>query len=107
VIVLVLAIAQLPILIVLVPIMAYAFTTMDTTWAIVFTVYQLLAGASDSFLKPLLMGRGLDIPMPVILIGAIGGMITSGIIGLFVGAVVLAIWYTLFRLWMGQEANLA
>ena len=105
VIILFLAIAQLPPLIVLAPIMAYAFSTMDTTWAIVFTVYQLVAGASDSFLKPLLMGRGLDIPMPVILIGAIGGMIMSGIVGLFVGAVVLSIWYKLFGLWMEQQAQ--
>lgn len=105
VIILFLAIAQLPPLIVLAPIMAYAFSTMDTTWAIVFTVYQLVAGASDSFLKPLLMGRGLDIPMPVILIGAIGGMIMSGIVGLFVGAVVLSIWYKLFGLWMEQQAH--
>jgi predicted PurR-regulated permease PerM len=104
-IVLVLAIAQLPPLIILAPIMAYAFSTMDTTWAIAFTVYQLVAGASDSFLKPLLMGRGLDIPMPVILFGAIGGMVMSGIIGLFVGAVVLAIWYKLFGLWLEQEAG--
>ena len=105
VIILFLAIAQLPPLIILAPIMAYAFSSMDTTWAIVFTVYQLVAGASDSFLKPLLMGRGLDIPMPVILIGAIGGMILSGIVGLFVGAVVLSIWYKLFGLWMEQQAH--
>ena len=104
-VVLFLAIAQLPPLIVLLPIMAYVFSTADTTTAVIFTVYQLVAGASDSFLKPLLMGRGLDIPMPVILIGAIGGMIMSGIIGLFIGAVVLAIWYKLFGLWLEQEAQ--
>ena len=103
--VLVLAIAQLPPLIILAPIMAYAFSTMDPTWAVVFTIYQLIAGGSDSLLKPLLMGRGLDIPMPVILFGAIGGMIMSGIIGLFVGAVVLSIWYKLFGLWLLQEAK--
>jgi len=103
-IVLILAIAQLPPLIVLAPIFAYAFSTMDPTWAIVFTVYELLAGSSDSVLKPLLMGRGLDIPMPVILVGAIGGMVMSGIIGLFIGAVVLAIWYKLFGLWLEQQA---
>jgi len=53
----------------------------------------------------MLMGRGLDIPMPVILIGAIGGMILSGIIGLFAGAVILSIWYKLFGLWLEQEAQ--
>ena len=104
-IVLFLAIAQLPPLIILAPIMIYMFSTADTTTAVIFAVYQFVAGASDSFLKPLLMGRGLDIPMPVILIGAIGGMISMGIIGLFAGAVVLSIWYKLFGLWLDQQAQ--
>ena len=103
--ILVMSIAQLPALIVLLPIIIYVFSTADTTTAIIFAVYQVVAGASDAFLKPMLMGRGLDIPMPVILIGAIGGMIMSGIIGLFAGAVVLSIWYKLFGLWIEQEAN--
>jgi predicted PurR-regulated permease PerM len=80
---------------------------MDPTWAAVFTVYVVVAGFSDTFLKPVLMGRGLDIPMPIILIGAIGGMIMQGIIGLFVGAVVLSIWYKLFGLWLQQQATAA
>jgi predicted PurR-regulated permease PerM len=104
-IILFLAIAQLPPLIVIAPIIGWVFTAYDTTPAIIFTVWMLLAGASDTFLKPLLMGRGLDIPMPVILIGAIGGMIASGIIGLFAGAVVLSIWYKLFGTWLAQEAR--
>ncbi len=105
VIVLFLAIAQLPPLIILAPIMVYVFSTADTTSAVIFTVYQIVAGASDSFLKPMLMGRGLDIPMPVILIGAIGGMIMSGIIGLFAGAVILSIFYKLLLLWLDQQAQ--
>ena len=104
-IILFLAIAQLPPLIILAPIMVYVFSTADTTAAVIFTVYQLVAGASDSFLKPMLMGRGLDIPMPVILVGAIGGMIMSGIIGLFAGAVILSIFYKLFVPWMEQQAH--
>mgnify|MGYP001819222422 CR=1 FL=1 len=103
-IVLVLAIAQLPPTIILLPIIIWYFSVADTTAAVIFAVYSLVAGASDSFLKPIFMGRGLDIPMPVILIGAIGGMIAMGIIGLFAGAVVLSIWYKLFQLWMEQEA---
>jgi predicted PurR-regulated permease PerM len=69
-------------------------------------VYMLLVGLSDNILKPLLLGRGLEIPMPVILLGAIGGMIMSGLIGLFVGAVVLSVGYTLYNAWLdsGQEA---
>jgi predicted PurR-regulated permease PerM len=105
-VILFLAIAQLPALIVVAPIVVYAFSNYDTTPAVIFAVWMLLAGASDNILKPMLMGRGLDIPMPVILIGAIGGMMASGIIGLFAGAVVLSIWYKLFRLWLEQEAGL-
>ena len=68
----------------------------------IFAVYMLLVGASDGVLKPILMGRGVDVPMLVILIGAIGGMILMGMIGLFVGAVVFALAYTLFGFWMKE-----
>jgi predicted PurR-regulated permease PerM len=56
-------------------------------------------------LKPLLLGRGVDVPMPVILLGAIGGMITSGIVGLFIGAVILALGYRLFGVWLNWGAT--
>jgi predicted PurR-regulated permease PerM len=104
-IVLILSIAQLPALLVVAPIMIYVYSTSDTTTAIIFIVYEILAGASDNILKPILMGRGLDIPMPVILIGAIGGMVMYGIMGLFVGAVILSIGYKLFGLWLTQQAQ--
>jgi predicted PurR-regulated permease PerM len=104
-IILVLAVAQLPPLLVVAPVTIYVWSTADTTTAVIFTVYQLLAGASDNILKPLLMGRGVDIPMPVILIGAIGGMIMSGITGLFIGAVILSIMYKLIGMWLAQEAH--
>lgn len=100
--ILLLAIAQLPTIIVVGPILLYAFSEYDATPAVIFAVWMVIAGFSDTFLKPLLMGRGLDIPMPIILMGALGGMITAGIIGLFAGAVVLAIWYKLFNSWMEQ-----
>jgi len=100
--VLLLAIIQLPTLIILGPIIVYVFTITTTVPAVIFMIWSLLVGASDSFLKPLLLGRGLDIPMLVILLGAIGGMILSGIIGLFVGAVVLAVGYKLFMVWMNE-----
>lgn len=107
-IVFILGIAQLPPLLVVLPIIFYVFSTQDSTPATIFTVWVLIAGVSDSFLKPMLMGRGVDVPMPVILIGAIGGMIAAGIIGLFLGAVILAIWYELFTTWLNmEEAQLA
>jgi predicted PurR-regulated permease PerM len=100
VLVLLVAIVQLPPTIIMLPIIAYVFTYADTTPAVIFAIWSILAGSSDTLLKPLLLGRGVDVPMLIILLGAIGGMITGGIIGLFVGAVVLAIWYKLFSLWL-------
>jgi predicted PurR-regulated permease PerM len=71
----------------------------------VFTIYLIVAGMADNVLKPILLGRGVDAPMPVILIGAIGGMISAGIIGLFVGAVILAIGYQLFMEWVDEAGG--
>ncbi|MCG7585220.1 AI-2E family transporter [Photobacterium sp. OFAV2-7] len=99
-IVFVFGIAQLPATLVVLPVILYVFSVQDTTPATIFTIWVLIAGLSDNFLKPLLMGRGVSIPMPVILFGAIGGMISAGIIGLFLGAVILAIWYELFTTWL-------
>jgi predicted PurR-regulated permease PerM len=101
--VLLLAIMQVPTILVLGPIMIYVFSVEATVPAILFMIWALMVGFSDNILKPLLLGRGLDIPMLVILLGAIGGMILSGIIGLFVGAVVLAVGYRLFTAWLGQQ----
>jgi len=103
--VLVCAVSQLPTLIVLGPVAAFVFSTNETTPAVIFLVWAILVGLSDNVLKPMLMGRGVDIPMLVILIGAIGGMMLSGIIGLFVGAVVLAIMYKLFMSWIEDSTN--
>ncbi len=100
--VLVLAIVQLPPIIVLGPVMVYAFAAKSTTAAIFFLIYGLLVSGSDAVLKPLLLGRGVDVPMLVILLGAIGGMISYGIIGLFVGAVVLAVAYQLLVAWVKE-----
>jgi predicted PurR-regulated permease PerM len=100
-----LAIIQLPPLVIVLPVIIYAFPSMDTGPAVVFTIWSLLAGASDNFLKPLLLGRGVDIPMLVILIGAIGGMVAGGIIGMFVGAVILALAYQLFLDFMARDST--
>ncbi|MDQ7047252.1 MAG: AI-2E family transporter [Sulfurovum sp.] len=97
-----LTIIQVPALIVIGPIIAYVFSQGSGTAEIVFTIYMLIVGASDGILKPILMGRGVDIPMLVILIGAIGGMMLMGMIGLFIGAVIFALSYKLFGLWMAE-----
>jgi predicted PurR-regulated permease PerM len=100
--IMVLAIAQLPPIIVLGFVCAYVFSVAETTPAVIFLVYCLIVSASDGFLKPLFLGRGMETPMLVILLGAIGGMIMSGIIGLFVGAIILALGYELFMVWLNK-----
>jgi predicted PurR-regulated permease PerM len=107
IIIMFLTIIQVPALVVIGPIIAYVFSQGSGTAEIVFTIYMLIVGASDGVLKPLLMGRGVDIPMLVILIGAIGGMILMGMIGLFIGAVIFALAYKLFGLWIAEVEEAA
>jgi predicted PurR-regulated permease PerM len=99
-----LGILQVPAIIVSIPAIAYLWIEGDgsTGGNIAFTIYFVIAGMADNVLKPLLLGRGVDAPMVIILIGAIGGMITGGIIGLFVGGVVLAVTYQLVMEWVSH-----
>ena len=97
IIILLLAIMQLPPLLILLPLAIYAFTITDTTPAVIFLIWSIIVSSSDAVLKPLFLGRGVDVPMLAVLIGAIGGMILGGFLGLFVGAVVLAITYKVFK----------
>ena len=100
---LVLAIVQLPPLLVLGPIAVWVFSVTDGLPATIFLVFAIIVSASDAFLKPMFLGRGIDVPMLVILIGAIGGAMSQGIIGLFIGAVVLALVYELLTAWMAPD----
>jgi predicted PurR-regulated permease PerM len=101
-----LAVMQLPTILVLGPIIPWVFAHNDSTAiAIFFTVWVVVIGFSDNVLKPIFLGRGMQVPMPVILVGAIGGMLHSGIIGLLIGPVILAIFYTLFMAWTGEGAD--
>lgn len=111
VIALVLGIAQVPALIITLPAIGYIWTSGDYSsgMAATHTVILLLAGMADNVLKPLLLGRGVDAPMPVILFGALGGMASAGIVGMFVGATLLAVGYQLFMSWLanGQSSDSA
>jgi predicted PurR-regulated permease PerM len=80
------------------------FSTSSTVVAVLFAIWSVFAGSIDTVLKPLLMGRGLDVPVLVVFMGAIGGFLLDGIIGLFVGAVVLTLGYTLLIAWLGEAA---
>ncbi len=105
VIVLLLGIMQLPAALVSLPAIAYLWWSGDssTTFNIILTIYLVVAGLADGLLKPLLLGRGVNVPMPVILLGALGGMVSAGIIGLFIGAVLLAVGYQIFMDWVDEE----
>lgn len=83
-----------------IPILFYVFAEADTVTFVVFLIWSLFVGSLDNILKPILLGRGVQVPMAVIFIGAIGGFISSGIVGLFVGAVVLVLGYKLFLAWL-------
>ena len=101
-VVLMLGIAQVPALIVTLPAIAYLWMSggYGTGEAALYSVLLFVAGMADNVLKPLMLGRGVDAPMPVILLGALGGMATAGILGLFVGATLLALGYQLFAEWV-------
>jgi len=107
VIVLVLGIAQVPALIVTVPAIIYLWSSGDasTAAAIAYTVVLVLAGMMDNVLKPLMLGRGVDAPMPIILLGALGGMATAGILGMFVGATLLTLGYQIFMGWVAANPH--
>ena len=113
VLVMVVAVIQLPALLILGPAIVYVFMTHDSTAvAIAFAIWGVLVSLVDNFLKPIFLGRGVRVPMLVILIGAIGGLIGSGIIGLFIGPVIFAIGYEIFVSWIGdgpspETANVA
>ena len=104
-VVLVLAIVQLPPILVLGPIAFWYFSVASPTAATLFLVFAIVVSIADAFLKPMLLGRGVEVPMLVILLGAIGGAITMGIVGLFVGSVVLALGYEILTAWMAADDN--
>jgi predicted PurR-regulated permease PerM len=104
-VVLVLGIAQVPAVIVTLPAIAWIWSSSGygSGESILYTVLLLVAGMADNVLKPLLLGRGVDAPMPVILLGALGGMATAGILGMFVGATLLALGYQIFMGWVAGD----
>ena len=106
-IVLVLGIAQVPALIVTLPAIGYIWWKGDygTVQAIAYTALIFVSGMADNILKPLMLGRGVDAPMPIILIGALGGMAAGGILGMFVGATLLALGYQIFMGWVAARSE--
>ncbi|HKK35848.1 MAG TPA: AI-2E family transporter [Paracoccaceae bacterium] len=97
-------VVQVPALIVL-PLIGYAWWAEPTLYAALFTAYMIPVMLIDNVLKPMLMARGLTTPMPVILLGVIGGTLTGGLVGLFVGPVVLALFYEMLESWLDYDRD--
>ena len=101
------AVVQLGVGPIVIPAIIYVFATSNPIAATIFLVWNIMIMLVDNILKPLLLGRGVDVPMAVIFLGAIGGMLLSGIVGLFIGAIVLALGYKLFQAWLVQGPNVS
>ena len=104
---LLLAVIQIGIFPITIPVLIYVFANADTTTAVIFLIWSILIGTLDNVLKPILLGRGVNVPMAVIFVGAIGGFLTSGIIGLFIGSVILVLGYELLLDWLELDAGAA
>lgn len=104
-VVLVTAVIQIPGLLVMGPIAAWGFSMYDGVTATLFLVFCAFVAFSDNFFKPILLGRGVDLPALVVLIGALGGMIRFGVIGLFLGAVILGLSYTIIMDWIRHPGD--
>ena len=105
--VLILGIMQIGPSLVIIPVVIWSWFAMETTTALIFTAYMLPVNLLDNVLKPIVMARGLNTPMLVILIGVIGGTLSYGISGLFLGPIVLAVIWELFSAWVTDESSVA
>ena len=103
IITLIFAIAQIPLLLVTIPVIIWCFAVKQPLPAVLWMLYLIVAGASDSYLKPLIMGKGASVPMLVIFLGALGGFIAFGFLGLFLGAIILSLGYKLYLTWLETE----
>jgi predicted PurR-regulated permease PerM len=106
-VVLVIGIVQVPALVVSLPVIVYIWASgsYGGTAAVIYTVLLLIAGSLDNFLKPLLLGRGVAAPMVVVLLGALGGLASSGLLGMFVGATFLTLSYQSFMWWVANSPD--
>jgi predicted PurR-regulated permease PerM len=100
---LVLGIIQIGPAILLIPIVVWSWTVMETTSALLFTAYMIPVSLVDNVFRPIVMARGLPTPMPVILVGVIGGTIAYGVSGLFLGPIVLSVTWALLVAWMRDD----
>jgi predicted PurR-regulated permease PerM len=101
------AIVQVGVVPIMLCAVAWLYWTGDTTWGTVLIVWTLLIAPVDNILRPILIKKGADLPLLLIIVGVLGGMLAFGIIGLFVGPVILAVAYTLFTAWINQNGAIS
>ena len=101
--VLLLSIVQIGAFLVLLPVIIWIWTAKDVTTALLLTVFLVVVGFVDTMLKPLVMGRGLTTPTIVIFVGVIGGTLAHGIVGLFIGPIILAVAWELLTAWVRDD----
>jgi predicted PurR-regulated permease PerM len=99
---LVLGILQIGVVLVVLPVLIWSWSTQDAVTAGLLTIYLLPVGLVDNILKPIVMSKGLRVPMLVILLGVIGGTLSYGLIGLFLGPIVLSVFYELLVAWVAE-----
>jgi predicted PurR-regulated permease PerM len=101
----ILCIAQLGPALVLIPVIIWVYSTSGGGWGTMFLVWAIVCVVLDNILRPMLIKRGADLPLLLIFTGVIGGLIAFGVIGLFIGPVVLAVAYTLLVAWMSADVS--
>ncbi len=97
--------AQVGPLIVLIPAVIWTYWTGDTMWGTLLLIWSGIVGTLDNFLRPFLIKKGADLPLLLIFAGVIGGLLSFGLLGIFVGPVVLAVSYKLFQSWVDETAE--
>jgi predicted PurR-regulated permease PerM len=75
----------------------------ETSWAVALLVWTVIVGSLDNVIRPILIKKGADLPLLLIFAGVIGGLIAFGLVGIFVGPVLLAVSYTLIEAWVAEE----
>lgn len=105
--VLIFGIVQIGPSIIIIPLIIWSWWSMETTSALLFTAYMIPVNLLDNVLRPFFLGRGLNTPIPVILIGVLGGTISGGLTGLFLGPIVLAVTWNLLAAWISGHERAA
>jgi predicted PurR-regulated permease PerM len=98
----ILCVAQIGPALVLIPVIVWLYWTDQTLWGTIMIVWSVFVGTIDNVIRPFLIKKGADLPLLLIFSGVIGGLIAFGVIGLFIGPVMLAVTYTLLKAWVSR-----